>query len=86
MTVAVYIVFAVAGLIILIAMLKTKRFLSALFLTAAQGFCALLAVDVLGKFFGVHLSVNACTLALSAFGGTPAVVMLLLADTMFGKL
>lgn len=83
MLTAVYIVFAVVGFIIFISMLRTKRFFSALILTALQGITALVAANVIGSFIDLHLSLNPHTIILSAVGGTPAVIMLLIADTLF---
>lgn len=72
-----------SGLIILLAMLKTKRFFTVLLLTALQGLAAFFAVNFVGGFFGVHLALNWGHLAVSALGGTPAVILLLLLNTMF---
>lgn len=78
------IVLACAGFIILLAMLKCGRFFSAFFLTALQGIIALLAANLAGSFIGVHIAMNWYSIGISAVGGTPAVILLLLADTIFG--
>lgn len=83
MTTTVYIVFAVAGIIILFSMISTKKFFSSAFLTVIQGFLALIAANIAGGFFGLHISVNLWSLLISAFGGTPGVIFMLLADTIF---
>ena len=80
---AVYFVFGLAGLAVLISMAKTGRFFSALLLTALQGIVALFSADFVGSFIGVNLSVNAFTIALSALGGIPAVIFLLICGTIF---
>ena len=83
MTTTVYIVFAAAGIIILFSMISSKRFFSSVFLTAIQGFLALIAANIAGGFLGMHISVNIYSLLISAFGGTPGVIFMLLADTIF---
>lgn len=83
MSTTVYIVFAAAGIIILFSMISTKKIIASVFLTALQGFIALIAANIAGGFFGMHISVNIFSLLLSAFGGTPGVIFMLLADTIF---
>lgn len=80
---AVYCLFCVAGAAIIISMLKTKKFIPALLLSALQGITALFAADFAGSFFGVNLSVNPQTLVLSGLGGIPAVIFLLVTDIFF---
>lgn len=82
---AVYGLFAVAGLAIIISMLKSKKFFAALIMTALQGVIAIFAANFAGSFFGVHICVNPQTLTLSALGGIPAVVFLLVMETFFVK-
>ena len=82
---AVYGLFAVAGLAIIISMIKSKKFFSALIMTALQGIIAVFAANFAGSFFGVHICVNPQTLALSALGGIPGVIFLLLMETFFIK-
>lgn len=79
----IYIILGLAGLIVLISMVKTGRFFSALLLTALQGIAALFAADFTGSFIGVNLSINGFTLALSALGGIPAVIFLLISGVLF---
>ena len=74
-----------SGIVILITMLRTKRFFTMLFLTALQGLAAFFAVNFVGGFFGVHLAMNWGHLGISALGGVPGVILLLLINTMFGK-
>ena len=80
---ALYFVFGLAGLAVLISMAKTGRFFSALLLTALQGIVALFSADFVGSFIGVNLSVNAFTIVLSALGGIPAVIFLLICGAVF---
>lgn len=74
-----------SGVVILITMLRTKRFFTMLFLTALQGLAAFFAVNFVGGFFGVHLAMNWGHLGISALGGMPGVILLLLVNTMFYK-
>lgn len=74
-----------SGIVILITMLRTKRFFTMLFLTALQGLAAFFAVNFVGGFFGVHLAMNGGHLGISALGGMPGVILLLLVNTMFYK-
>lgn len=71
-----------AGLAILLAMLRSKRFFTALILTALEGVAALFAADFIGSFIGVNLPVNGYTAAFCALGGIPAVIFLLIADVI----
>ena len=73
---------AIAGLLIIISMLRSKRFFSALILTAIEGIAALFAIDWIGSFIGVNLPVNGYTAALCALGGIPGVIFLLIADVI----
>ena len=80
---AVYVVMGIAGLFILISMVRSGRFFSALIITALQGVTALFSADFIGSFIGVNLSVNAFTITLSALGGIPAVILLLISGALF---
>lgn len=80
---AVYVVLEIAGLFILISMVRSGRFFSALIITALQGVTALFSADFIGSFIGVNLSVNAFTITLSALGGIPAVILLLISGALF---
>lgn len=83
MTTAVYCLFFVAGLAIFISMLKTKRFVSALIFSALQGIIALFAANFIGDFANMNISVNTHTLILSAVGGIPGVIFLLICGALF---
>ncbi len=74
------ILFSVYTIIIFISYIKSKRFFTALILTAMQGVCALFAVNFIGKFIEVHIPVNYYTLGLSSVGGVSGVILLLLCD------
>ncbi len=81
----IYFALIFSGIVILIAMLRTKRFFTMLFLTALQGLAAFFAVNFVGGFFGVHLALNWGHLGVSSLGGVPGVILLLLVNTMFYK-
>lgn len=66
------------GIIILIVMLNSKHFFKCIILSALSGIAALFAVNMLSGFTGFELSVNPITLAMSAIGGTPGVIMMLI--------
>ncbi len=83
MTGWIYAVLIAGGGAILLSMLRTKRFVSALLLSGVQGVAAFFAANFAGGFFGVHLPLNWGHLAVSAIGGTPGVILLLLLNTLF---
>lgn len=70
-------------LIIIISAIKTKRFFSCVILSALQGIIAVFASNALGLVTGLHLSLNAYTIAASAIGGTPAVIGLIILEIIF---
>lgn len=72
-----------AVVIIIISSIKTKRFFSCIFLSAAQGICALFAVNALGLVTGLHLPLNEYTLIASAIGSTPAVIGMIILEIIF---
>ena len=77
---------ALAGggcLAIFVSMLRSRRLIRNLLLSAVSGVAALYAVNALGLLLGLRLAVNGLTLGVSAVAGPPGVVALLLADTMF---
>lgn len=83
MTGWIWFVLVFSGVVILLTMLRTRRFFAALFLTALQGVAAFFAANFAGGFFGVHLPLNFANLGIVSIGGTPAVIMLLLIHTIF---
>ena len=78
-------VLVVCGLILLLVYGKEKRLLTGIFLTAVQGICAFFAVNLIGSLCHVHVNLNPFSLAVSAFGGTPGVVFLLLMQTLLSR-
>lgn len=75
------ILFSFYILIILVAHVKSKKFLISVFLTTLQGLCSLFAVNLLGQYISVHIPVNIYTLGVSTVGGISGVIMMLLCDT-----
>lgn len=84
MTGWIWFVLAFGGAVILLSMLRTKHFLAALILTAVQGLAAFFAANFAGGFFGVHIPLNGFSIGIASIGGTPAVIMMLLMQTIFG--
>lgn len=74
------IIFSVYLIAVLITFIKSKRFFTALILTALQGLCALFAVNFIGGFLAVHIPVNGWTMGLSSVGGISGVIMILFCD------
>ena len=77
--------YALAGggaLAILVSMLRSRRLLRYLLLSAASGVAALYAVNAIGLLANIRLAVNGFTLAVSAAAGPPGVIALLLGDIM----
>ena len=83
LTILLYVIAAAGAIAILVAMLRSRRPVRNLMLSAVSGVAALYAVNALGLLAGIRLSVNGLTLAISAVGGPVGVVGLLLADTLF---
>jgi len=78
--------YALAGggaVAILIAMLRQRRLLRYLLLSAISGVAALYAVNAIGLLAGIRLAVNGLTLGISAVAGPPGVAGLLLMDALF---
>lgn len=71
-------------IVIIIAFIKSRRFLTAFLLTALQGICALFAVNLIGQYITVHIPVNGWTLGVSSVGGISGVIMMLLCDVFMG--
>ena len=74
------IIFVTYSIIILITMLRTKRFFTAIFLNIIQGVCGLVAVNLLGQYISIHIPVNSWTIGVSSVGGLSGVIMMLLCD------
>jgi len=76
---------ALAGggaLAILVSMLRSRRLIRNLLLSAVSGVAALYAVNALGLLTGIRLAVNGLTLGVSAVAGPPGVIAMLLADAL----
>ena len=74
------ILFAIYSIIILMTMLRTKRFFATVFLNILQGTCGLFAVNLLGQYIAIHIPINGWTIGISSVGGLSGVIMLLLCD------
>ncbi len=83
MSIAIYGLFAIAGLTVAVSMMRTKHFFAVLILTALQGITTLFAVKYVGSFLGVETSINSYTLTLSSIGGIPSVIFLLICGIIF---
>lgn len=78
-----YAFLAVCVTVIIVTVFKTKRIIAATLLSVFQGIGSLFAVNFIGSFIGVHLAVNAFSLAVSAVAGTSGVVLLLISQVLF---
>ncbi|MDR1464030.1 MAG: pro-sigmaK processing inhibitor BofA family protein [Oscillospiraceae bacterium] len=74
---------AAGALAILLSMLRSRHLLRNLLLTALSGVASLYAVNALGLLTGIKIAVNALSLGVSAVGGMPGVISLLLLNTIF---
>lgn len=74
------VIFSIYFLIIIVAMIKSKRFIKLFLLTVLQGLCSLFAVNLLGQYITIHIPVNVWSLGISSIGGIPGVVLMLLCD------
>ena len=73
---------SISAAIIIIFMLKKMKF-TQIFLSVASGISALFCCDVILSFFGnMSLVINPYTLSISAVGGIPGVILLLLLDML----
>ena len=79
MKAVLFTVLAAAGLIIVISMLRTKKFAAAVVLSSLEGIAALFGADLIGSFVSVSVPINAYTLVFCAAGGIPAVIFMLIA-------
>ncbi len=72
---ALILIFAVAGISVLTYAVKKIR-LRFLFLSALSGVAAFFAADFICSFIDFQLPLNAFSLAVSAVGGIPGVILL----------
>lgn len=68
----------ISSIIILTVSFKSKKFFKSVFLSAFSGLGTLFAVYVLSWFTPLSLPVNLFTSAVSAIGGIPGVIALLI--------
>ena len=80
---AVYLAGAAACVVMLVAFLRSGRFLRALLFSAVTGNLALLAVGWLGAFTGVALAPNLFTVGAATLFGVPGVLALVLLRLFF---
>lgn len=66
-----------------VLLLKNKKFLLCTLLTAAQGICALLAVNLIGSFINIRISLNFWSLGFSSIFGIAGVIMMLFINVLF---
>lgn len=72
----------VCFVVIISALFSSKHFIKSFLLSALQGLSALFAVNFIGDFIGVHLALNWFSAAVSAAGGLPGVIFLLISDIL----
>lgn len=70
----------VCALVIVISYFKSGRLIRSLFLSAFYGLASLFAVNFIGGFTGLHLSVNLFSLLISCVSGMPGVIFLVVTD------
>ena len=68
----------------LLAILKSGHPFKAFFLSIGSGLAALFAVHLLQNLCGVGLPINEVTLGVSAVGGVPGVILLLVGSLILG--
>lgn len=73
-------------LIVLVTMIKTKKFFTTLFFTVLQGICTLFMVNLIGQYIHIHIPVNGWTIGVSSAGGISGVIMMLLCDVFMWNL
>lgn len=71
-------IMTLCGCVILVSMLKTHRLFRSLVLSAVQGAAAVFAVNFIGEFTGLHISLNWFSAAVSSIGGLPGVIFLVM--------
>lgn len=77
-------VLAIGALAVLIAFVRSGRFLGAAFGSVVQGVVSLFAVNVAGMLTGVTVAVNPATIGAVSVLGIPGTIGLLLLNTIFG--
>lgn len=85
MSIGSYIIFAfliLSGIIILAVILRNEKPFKNIFLSLFSGVGSLFAVNIASAITAVSLPVNTLTLSVSAVGGIPGVVLLLISDVL----
>ena len=74
------VIFLIASAVILLSVfIRSKHFFRCLFLSALSGIGSLFAVSILSQITGISLGINPVTLSVSALGGIPSVIAMLVA-------
>ncbi len=88
MALIIYAGAAIAGLILLIAVVRVFiapiRIILKLALNTALGFAGLIALDLFGAYIGISLGVNLINAAVVGTLGIPGLALLLLLKWLFG--
>lgn len=66
--------------VIIISYFKSRVFFRSIILSSLQGVSALFAVNFIGGFTGLHLSVNLFSIIVSCISGLPGVIFLVVTD------
>lgn len=66
-----------------VLLLKNKKFVLCSLLTAAQGICALLAVNLIGTLINIRIPLNFWSLGFSSIFGITGVIMMLFINILF---
>ncbi len=73
-------VLGISGFIILLAMLKTHRFIKTFMFSAVQGLVALFSVNLIGDVLKFHIPFNWFSTVVSVVGSLPGVIFLVVSD------
>ncbi len=66
-----------------VLLLKNKKFVLCSLLTAVQGICALLAVNLVGSLINIRIPLNFWSLGVSSIFGITGVIMMLFINILF---
>lgn len=75
-------ILVISAVIILGTMFSTHHFVKSILLSAFYGLVALFAVNLIGDFINVHIALNWFSFGISAAGGLPGVIFLLINDVI----
>lgn len=64
-------------------LIKSKKLILGILLTALQGICALFAVNLLGGFIDIRIPLNFWTISTSGLFGISGVIIILITDILF---